>query len=131
MKSKFSAAAALLLCAGAAHAQSSVTLYGTIDTGLLYQNTSAATFLPNAPNLGHVFQLKDGGIYASFWGIKGSEDIGGGYKINFKCRACSTARTGNLASPIHPASRPSSTSLQPSAHRDRLVRSTRAARSFR
>jgi len=34
MKSKFSAAAALLLCAGAAHAQSSVTLYGTIDTGL-------------------------------------------------------------------------------------------------
>ncbi|BCF99866.1 hypothetical protein PPGU19_044350 [Paraburkholderia sp. PGU19] len=68
MKLKSCCAAALAIFATAAHAQSSVTLYGVIDTGMLYQSTSAATFLPHAPNLGHVYQLKDGGIYASFWG---------------------------------------------------------------
>lgn len=83
-KLKLSSIAALAMFATAAHAQSSVTLYGVLDSGLLYQSTSAASFQPHAANLGHVYQLKDGGIYASYWGLKGSEDIGGGYKINFK-----------------------------------------------
>jgi predicted porin len=96
LKSKLSSAATLALIAGAAHAQSSVTLYGTIDTGMLYQSTSAATFLPNAHNQGHVYQLKDGGIYASFWGIKGTEDIGSGYKINFKLQGVFNSTNGKF-----------------------------------
>jgi predicted porin len=63
---------------------------------LLYQSTSAATFLPHAPNLGHVYQLKDGGIFSSFWGIKGSEDIGGGYRINFKLQGVFNSMSGKF-----------------------------------
>lgn len=94
MKLKSSCAAALLMFAAAAHAQSSVTLYGVVDSGLLYQSTSAATFQPTARNQGHVYQLKDGGIYSSFWGLKGSEDIGGGYKINFKLQGSFNSTNG-------------------------------------
>ena len=79
MKLKLIAAAALVGWAGVAHAQSSVTLYGIIDSGMLYQSSSAATFAPNAPNTGKIYRFKDGGIYSSIWGIRGSEDIGGGY----------------------------------------------------
>nr|WP_087738509.1 porin [Paraburkholderia piptadeniae] len=96
MKLKLAGVAALMLFASAAYAQSSVTLYGTIDSGLLYQNTSAASFAPNARNTGSVFRYKDGGIYASFWGIKGSEDIGGGYKVNFRLQGVFDSGTGKF-----------------------------------
>ncbi|CAE6850258.1 hypothetical protein R75461_07436 [Paraburkholderia nemoris] len=96
MKLKCIAAAALVATGGAAYAQSSVTLYGTIDSGLLYQSTSAASFSPKAPNTGKVYAFKDGGIYASTWGLKGVEDIGGGYKINFKLQGVFNSGTGKL-----------------------------------
>ncbi len=94
MKSKLGSVAALAWFAGAAHAQSSVTLYGVIDSGLLYQSTSATSFAPTAKNQGHTWQLKDGGIFASVWGMKGSEDIGGGYQINFKLQGSFTSTNG-------------------------------------
>ncbi|MEM5425252.1 porin [Paraburkholderia ferrariae] len=94
MKLKFGSLAALALFASAAHAQSSVTLYGVIDSGLLYQSTSAASFAPTAKNQGHAWQLKDGGIYSSIWGLRGTEDIGGGYKINFKLQGSFTSTNG-------------------------------------
>ncbi|CAN0620679.1 Porin_4 domain-containing protein [Burkholderia multivorans] len=96
MKMKLAALAALAACPALAHAQSSVTLYGVIDSGMLYQSTSAASFSPTAANTGKVFRMKDGGIYSSFWGIKGSEDIGGGYKINFKLQGSFDSGTGRL-----------------------------------
>lgn len=101
MKLRITGTAALLAFAGAAHAQSSVSLYGALDTGLLYQSTAAgltaAPFLPNTKlnkNAGHVFALKDGGVYASIWGLKGTEDIGGGYKVNFKLQGTFTSTNG-------------------------------------
>ena len=84
MNLRLTSFALLGLASAAAHAQSSVTLYGVIDAGLLYQSTAAASFSPTAPNLGKIYRYKDGGIYASFWGLKGSEDLGGGYKLNFR-----------------------------------------------
>jgi predicted porin len=96
MKLKLSSTAALVMFATAAHAQSTVTLYGVLDNGLLYQSTSAASFQPTAHNLGHVYKLKDGGIYASYWGLKGSEDIGGGYKINFKLQGTFNTANGKF-----------------------------------
>ncbi|AOI65670.1 porin [Burkholderia territorii] len=96
MKTKLAALAALAGCSALAHAQSSVTLYGVVDTGLLYQSTSAASFSPSAPNTGKVFRMKDGGIYSSFWGIKGSEDLGGGYKVNFKLQGSFDSGTGKM-----------------------------------
>ncbi|MFM0341558.1 porin [Paraburkholderia fungorum] len=96
MKLKSCSLAVLIICSSAAHAQSSVTLYGVLDSGLLYQSTSAATFLPNAQNQGHFYQLKDGGIYSSYWGLKGSEDIGGGYKITFKLQGTFNTTNGKV-----------------------------------
>ena len=96
MKLKLSTAAALVSFACAAHAQSSVTLYGAIDSGLMYQSTSAATFAATAHNNGHVFAFKDAGIYSSFWGLKGTEDIGGGYKVNFRLQGVFNSGTGKL-----------------------------------
>ncbi|WP_159912550.1 porin [Pantoea sp. 18069] len=54
----------------AAHAQSNVTLYGTLDIGI------AKTF--NDPAVS-VRSSK----FPSNWGIRGSEDLGGGLKANF------------------------------------------------
>ncbi|WP_028214945.1 porin [Paraburkholderia mimosarum] len=101
MKVKLIAAAALAAFAGTAYAQSSVTLYGALDSGLLYQSTgaalAAAPFVPNPKvngNAGHVVQLKDGGIYSSIFGMKGSEDLGGGYAANFKLQGAFNSSNG-------------------------------------
>ena len=79
-----------------AHAQSSITLYGVVDNGLYYQRTSASSFLPTARDNGVVWQDKDAGLYASFWGLKGIEDLGGGYKINFKLQNAYNSTSGNF-----------------------------------
>ena len=64
---------ALLGAAGAAHAQSSVTLYGTIDT--------AVTFVHNANAAGQnqwsVGNNSNGDLSGTRWGLKGQEDLGG------------------------------------------------------
>ncbi|AXF23085.1 porin [Burkholderia pyrrocinia] len=96
MKLKSSAVTVFAFMAGAAHAQSSVTLFGAIDSGVYYQSTSAASFASTAKNLGHVYGLKDAGIYSSFWGIKGTEDIGGGYKVNFRLQGVFNSSSGKL-----------------------------------
>jgi predicted porin len=78
-----------------------VTLYGVIDSGFLYQSANAANFQSKF-NLGHVYELKDGGIYSSIWGLKGTEDIGGGYKVNFKLQGAfntSNGKTGLADTP--------------------------------
>ncbi|RQH07053.1 porin [Paraburkholderia dinghuensis] len=111
MKLKFGALAAVALFASTAHAQSSVTLYGALDSGLLYQSTSAALasapFLPNTKlngNAGHVVQLKDGGIYSSIFGMKGTEDLGGGYAANFKLQGAFNTSNGQTQRFSVPAS---------------------------
>ncbi|MGF6999380.1 porin [Paraburkholderia sp. GAS32] len=96
MKLKGIAVAALAAIGTSAYAQSSVTLYGVIDSGLLYQSTSAASFSPAAKNLGKVYRYKDGGIYSSFWGMKGTEDIGGGYHVNFRLQGVFDSGTGKF-----------------------------------
>ncbi|PRG69719.1 porin [Burkholderia multivorans] len=59
----------------AAMAQSSVTLYGLIDAGITYLNSTTAG--------GAVVQGQDGAISPSRWGLKGSEDLGGGTSAIF------------------------------------------------
>lgn len=67
---------ALCLLAGAAQAQSSVTLYGTLDAGIVHQTSSAAGYSTSFPgmasNTGRLTKFQDGGIGASFFGFKGT-----------------------------------------------------------
>ncbi|WP_434667453.1 porin [Paraburkholderia sp. A3BS-1L] len=93
---KLSAAAVVSGLVSAVHAQSSLTLYGAIDNGLLYQSTSASSFSPKARNNGAIWQDKDAAIYASFWGMRGIEDVGGGYEINFELRSAFNSSSGKF-----------------------------------
>jgi predicted porin len=73
-------AAALFGCIGAtAHAQSSVVLYGLIDAGISYVNHSG-TATTQAHSL---TKFDDGVSQGSRWGLRGSEDLGGGLKAIF------------------------------------------------
>ncbi|MCP2091826.1 UNVERIFIED_ORG: putative porin [Paraburkholderia sediminicola] len=64
--------------AAGAHAQSTVTLYGALDEGIDYVSNSG----------GHsLVRMRDGtydGQYGSRWGLKGSEDLGGGIHAIFR-----------------------------------------------
>jgi predicted porin len=68
-------ALALLAAAGAASAQSSVTIYGKIDLGLVIDSGASA---------GKSVRLSSGVTGGSRLGFKGSEDLGGGYKAAFQ-----------------------------------------------
>ena len=67
-------ALASLAAAGAVSAQSSVTLYGKIDLGLVIDSGAAA---------GKSLRLSSGVTGGSRLGFKGSEDLGDGYKAGF------------------------------------------------
>lgn len=72
-------ALAVLAASGAAMAQSNVTLYGIVDA--YAGSTKDTTKTANAPSQGVV---GSGGLKTSRWGIKGSEDLGGGLKAGFQ-----------------------------------------------
>lgn len=71
------------------HAQSSVTLYGVVDNAVEYQNGGA----------GAVTRMTSGGLFASRYGLKGSEDLGDGLKVNFQLEQGFSGATGAAANP--------------------------------
>jgi predicted porin len=71
-------AATLAVFATAAHAQSSVTLYGLIDAGISYVNNSKS-----ATGSDKLFKYDDGVAQGSRWGLRGTEDLGNGLKALF------------------------------------------------
>ncbi|PCE28545.1 porin [Burkholderia ubonensis] len=74
MKKTLIVAALSGVFATAAHAQSSVTLYGLIDAGITYTNNQG----------GHSsWQQSTGSVNGSRWGLRGAEDLGGGLKAIF------------------------------------------------
>lgn len=77
--------------AGVASAQSSVTLYGTVDAGVLYQNRAAT-------GSGSQVQLASGGIAPSIWGFTGAEDVGGGTKVLFNLEGHFSSNNGTMTS---------------------------------
>lgn len=84
---RLAAMAPILLIASVAHAQSSVTLYGLIDEGL--------NFTSNAG--GHsAWQMASGDTAGSRWGLKGSEDLGGGTRAIFQLENGFNINTGKL-----------------------------------
>ncbi len=88
--------AAISMLALPAFAQSNVTLYGTMDAGLLsMSNYSAGVgYLPTTAHQGSSLKAKDGGLGASNWGIKGGEDLGGGLRAHFQLQGNINSVTG-------------------------------------
>lgn len=85
MKKSLIAFAALAAVAGVAQAQSSVSLYGILDLGVA--NASGAT-------AGGSVALISGALSTSRWGVKGSEDLGGGLNAGFTLESEIAAGTG-------------------------------------
>ncbi|MEX3946927.1 porin [Paraburkholderia sp. EG287B] len=91
-------ALALASCALAtgALAQSSVTLYGTVDAGLIYSTNQQTTHADGSTS-GHAnWQLGGGNLVPSRWGLTGSEDIGGGTSVNFTLENSFFSQNGAL-----------------------------------
>ncbi len=90
------ALAALGAFAGAASAQSSVTLYGRVDTAVVYSTAG-----DNVTNGDSTLRLDDGGdrvgIGGSRWGLRGVEDIGGGNTVFFQLESGLRSDTGAAA----------------------------------
>lgn len=78
------AAAALGLCAVGAQAQSSVTLFGTVDVGVSHVRTE----------IGSKTGLSHSGANISRYGFRGVEDLGGGLNASFWLEAGFSPDTG-------------------------------------
>jgi predicted porin len=70
---------ALLGVAGAAHAQTSVTLYGVIDNSLTYVHNANGN-----QSLWALGNASGGDLAGTRWGLKGQEDLGGGLAAIFQ-----------------------------------------------
>jgi predicted porin len=81
------AIAAALLHAFPAFAQSSVTLYGTLDTSIEVTN----------PGAGYVARMDSGAYRGSRWGVRGVEDLGGGTKLLFDLESGFSTADGTLS----------------------------------
>ncbi|WP_441622799.1 porin [Cupriavidus sp. RAF12] len=86
-----------------ASAQSSVTLYGVVDTNVEYVNRVGSVPLPtNLYNSGQghsVVRMNSGGVAGSRWGLRGEEDLGAGMKSLFVLEGGFQADTGALEMP--------------------------------
>jgi predicted porin len=84
MKRSLFALAALTAFAGAASAQSSVTLFGVVDVNMRQVN-----------NTDNQSQLSTDGNSSSRLGFRGTEDLGGGLRAGFWIEGSLSADTGN------------------------------------
>ncbi|HYS63970.1 MAG TPA: porin [Paraburkholderia sp.] len=72
-----------------AYAQSLITLYGVVDNGIEYQNGGA----------GGAVRAVSSGLFATVYGLKGREDIGGGLHVNFQLEQGFSGVTGAATDP--------------------------------
>jgi predicted porin len=86
------ASGAVLSCASIApvFAQSSVTLYGVLDNGFVYQNAGGNN---------SAIKAVPGGLFSTRYGFKGTEDIGGGLHVNFQLEQAFSGQTGAATDP--------------------------------
>jgi predicted porin len=86
MKNFFALAASSVITTSV-FAQSSVTLYGTIDDGFAYSNNQSGK---------HDYQLSQGSLGSSKWGFLINEDLGGGYSTVARLENGFDVNTGKL-----------------------------------
>lgn len=97
-KFKITMLTAALAAAAVSVQASEISLYGSVSTGLLYQNTASlkggSTAAPSADS----FSMESGFWGDSIWGITGEEDLGNGWKVGFTLENEFSSDTGALAS---------------------------------
>jgi predicted porin len=96
MKKTLLAAALMAGFAGVAQAETSVTLYGIIDTGIGYQQ------IKGSDAKGNDFKFSKTGLIngvqsGSRWGLKGAEDLGNGLRAVFVLESGFDSSTGDSA----------------------------------
>lgn len=79
------------LFAPLAHAQNTVTLYGLIDAGLMYTNN-----VKKGTSEGSLVQATSGNINGSQFGVRGSEDLGGGLRAVFVLESGFNVQNGKM-----------------------------------
>jgi general bacterial porin, GBP family len=95
MKTRNLAILATALFAGAAHAQSSVTLFGLIDTGIGYISNARSN--PAVPSIGGSSWSQITGIVnTSRWGVHGNESLGNGLSAVFRLESGFDSTNGAL-----------------------------------
>ncbi|CAN7736168.1 porin [Caballeronia sp. 15715] len=88
MKKTLIAASLMSVFAITAHAQSSVTLYGTLDAGLVFANNEG----------GHSnWQQGSGSVSNTYFGLRGSEDLGSGLHAIFTLESGFNLNNGNFS----------------------------------
>ena len=89
-------ALAVLAASGAAMAQSSVTLYGIVDAyvGSTKDTTGASGNTAKSATAVSQTKVESGGLKSNRWGMRGSEDLGGGLKASFKLEQRFKSDTG-------------------------------------
>ncbi|WP_459617541.1 porin [Bordetella sp. 2513F-2] len=97
MKKTLLAAALLAGFAGAAQAETSVTLYGIIDTGIGYNNLDIPGVNGGAGYDHSRIGMINGVQSGSRWGLRGTEDLGGGLRAVFQLESGFDSGTGNSA----------------------------------
>lgn len=86
MKKRYAALAASLAFAGTAAAQSNVTLYGLVDIGIAHESGGPA---------GSLTKMDGSGLHSgNRWGLRGSEDLGGGLSTIFTLESGFNSDTG-------------------------------------
>jgi general bacterial porin, GBP family len=95
MKKTLLAAALLAGFAGAASAQSSVTLYGIVDIGILSQTLKTGDNDANGNRTSNQTGMASGQQSGSRWGLKGVEDLGNGLSANFVYESSVSANSGS------------------------------------
>ncbi|UBM09155.1 porin [Cupriavidus metallidurans] len=89
MKIKMLTAAVVALASTGAFAQSSVTMYGVADVGIEY--------LTHAGGDNSTVRMSSGNLSGSRWGLRGTEDLGGGLKGIFTLESGINIDTGSGA----------------------------------
>ena len=92
MKKSLLAIAAMTAFAGAAQAQSSVTVYGVMDAGVASVTNGTGSTSAGVNN--KVTGLQDGGLSSPRLGFMGTEDLGGGMAAKFLLESELSLRTG-------------------------------------
>ncbi|OZI48228.1 porin [Bordetella genomosp. 4] len=92
MKKTLLAAALLAGFAGVAQAETSVTLYGIIDTGIGYNKVKGDGW-DSGSRVGMINGVQNG----SRWGLRGTEDLGDGLQAVFQLESGFNSSNGNSA----------------------------------